>query len=110
MLEKSWTIKVLLFPDDHTQVWIAQGLEFDICVQAKTLEGAQHAFEQALEATALANIKEGKEPFEGIEKAPRWFWDKFEDAKHNPPLREKPSVPVRNRNSIRLVERLGAMA
>jgi hypothetical protein len=105
-MDDARTIKAVIFADEHTDMWIAQGLEFDICVQAKTLEDVHNAFEKAVAATALASIQEGKEPFAGIDSAPRIFWDMYEKAQKRPPLRKSTSVPVRGWHPLNLLERL----
>lgn len=81
------TINAVIFPDPDTNVWVAQCLDYDICVQADTLEEVHDAFEKALAATAFTSIMLGQKPFDGIEQAPKKFWDMFDHAKKSPPLR-----------------------
>jgi hypothetical protein len=85
-------IRALIFRDLEHDLWIAQGLEYDICVQAKTVDEAHDAFERTLAATALVSLSEGRAPFEGIERAPRRFWDDFERASARPDLENHRSL------------------
>ncbi len=64
--------------DDH---YVAQGLEFDICVQANTLEELQLRFDRAAFATLAVCVERGADPRDAVPKAPREFWDMFEDAR-----------------------------
>ncbi len=89
-------------------MWIGQGLEVDICVQGATLEAAQSAFESALIADAWANVKEGRDPFSGIEEAPYRFWQMYEESSKLPPLRADKSITLRNAPPVLLSERLVA--
>jgi hypothetical protein len=68
----SESIRVLVFKEG--ELWVAQGLERDICVQAKTLEDLQANFEVAvrLEADEQGGL-------ERIPEAPKYFqemWDR----------------------------------
>lgn len=60
--------------------YIAQGLEFDICVQAKTIEELQDRFDLAAFATLAICAERGTDPYEGIPRAPSEFWEMFENA------------------------------
>lgn len=74
-------IRAIIFRDPTVDAWIAQGLEFDICAQAKTLEGVHIAFERAIVATAAAAMELGQEPFHDLPRAPEKFFRIFEHAK-----------------------------
>ena len=60
--------------------WIAQGLEYDICAQALTVNEVNDAFEKQVVATAAVGIELGREPFDDIAAAPKKFWDMFSSA------------------------------
>lgn len=64
-------IRVLLFKEDG--LWVAQGLEHDICVQGKTLEDVQTYFEVAIR---LEDEEEGG--VKRIPEAPRYFQERWE--------------------------------
>src|SRR5262245_35981392 len=58
-------------------LWIAQALEYDICIQAKSLEEVPKAFSRAVIANAVVCVDLGREPCEGIAPAPKKFWEMF---------------------------------
>ena len=78
--QASTELRALIFRDDVSGFWIAQGLDVDLCAQAKTLEDAHMAFVQLLNATAAASAELGQRPFHDIELAPQRFWRAFEHA------------------------------
>lgn len=72
-------IRVIAYREgDH---YVAQGLEFDICVQAKTLEELQVRFDRAAFATLAICRERGTDPREAVPQAPREFWEMFEEAR-----------------------------
>ena len=73
-------IRALIFRDPTVNAWVAQGLDLDICAQARTLEDVHRAFEKAIVSTAAVAIELGQEPFEGIGRAPEKFFELFERA------------------------------
>jgi len=102
------TLSAVIFPDSGTGVWIVQGLEYDICVQAETLEAVQTVFETTLNATALASMELGRKPFEGIDPAPKKFWEMFNRAAKSLPLRRPRFVAVAGAPPVKIVERIAA--
>ena len=101
-------LNAVIFPDAKTGVWIAQGLEYDICAQAETLEGVQAAFERMLAATAVISKEHGHAPFGDIEPAPRKFWEMYRRAKNALPLRHPKLIPVLGGLPLKVVERIAA--
>ncbi len=77
--KKTFIIKMLLIKEDA--LWSVQCLEYDIAAQGKTIDEAQDAFEKTFLGQIALDIKENREPFEDIEKAPQEFWDMFKGAK-----------------------------
>lgn len=73
-------IRVLVFRDPELDIWVAQGLEHDICAQAKTIEEVHAAFERAILADAAVAIERGEEPLAAIPKAPDAFFRAFRNA------------------------------
>jgi hypothetical protein len=73
------TIRVVVYRDGEH--WIAQGLEFDISVQANDLETLRSRMSVAIDAEAQAGIEFNGEPFKGIGPAPRHFHDMWDRKK-----------------------------
>lgn len=70
---------VLLFEDDD--IWVAQCLEYDIVAQGATVDLARRSFEKTFVGQIILDVVHKKAPLQGIDKAPKFFWDKFDDAK-----------------------------
>lgn len=70
------SIRVLLFQEDG--FWVAQGLEHDICAQAKTLEDVQINFGVSVQ---LECKEEGG--IQRLPKAPQYFQDKWNERAGN---------------------------
>ena len=85
-IEKTITIRTLLIQDNNS--WSIQCLEYDVAAQGETIEEAEDAFEKTFLGQIFLDIHENKEPLEGIEKAPKVFWDMFDKA-------EQPKDPRR---------------
>lgn len=66
-------IRVVLLKEGGDQ-WSAQGLEYDICGQGKTLDEALESFEHSATGHAILNTENGNEPFYGIPRAPERYW------------------------------------
>ena len=65
------TLRVLIFQEEG--LWIAQGLEYDIAAQSKSLTDLPNIFAQTIMAHIMARREHNQEPFEGINKAPDNF-------------------------------------
>lgn len=78
MKKEKFIISVLLFKEENQ--WIAQGLEYDITAQGSTIAKAQEAFEKTVFGQILYNFKEDQIPFHEIRKAPKYYWDWFEQG------------------------------
>lgn len=77
--------------------WIAQCLEYDICSQAPTLYELLTEVERELEAHVIIARAEGIEPFAGVPKAPRRFWEMYKNGRPLPdamPAQRSSSVEV----------------
>jgi len=60
---------------------IAQCLEYDIATQARDIKALLIEVERILTAHVIVADREGMgDPFEGIPKAPKRFWQMFKDA------------------------------
>jgi len=71
------TLNLLIFRD--CEWWVAQCLEYDIAVQARTLKDVQYEFQRILFGRIATAKKLGIEPFEDIPAAPKAFQNIFED-------------------------------
>jgi hypothetical protein len=72
-------IRVVVYREgDH---YVAQGLEFDICVQAGSLDELQERFSRTAFATLAVCLERGTDPREAVPRAPAEFWEMFEEAK-----------------------------
>lgn len=63
------------------EVWVAQCLQYDICVQAPTLDKLQHRFERTLLNNLVLAVENGEEPLANFSPAPSIFvkaWEKAE--------------------------------
>jgi hypothetical protein len=74
----TFVISTLIFREGSD--WIAQGLEYDICAQAKTLEQVHIAFAEAVAANVAVCIELDRLPLEGIDAAPKRYWDMYKEA------------------------------
>lgn len=74
--------------------WIAQCLEYDIVTQAPSLYRLLSEVEKALEDHVFIARVEGIEPFAGISKAPRRFWEMYKNGTPLPDAMptERPSL------------------
>ena len=99
--QDSLCLRVLLKAQDG--MWVAQALEYDITAQGKNISAAKHAFVKTVVGHILLAIKSDRIPFEGLGKAPRYYWNIFEKAEElsNPICLT--SAPIR-----KLRDRLGS--
>jgi len=74
----AFDISVVLFEDGDW--WCAQCLEYDISAQAKSLPELRYELERVLFSHVCAGVQEGREPFEGLGKAPKKFWQMYASA------------------------------
>jgi hypothetical protein len=61
-------------------LWIAQGVEYDIMARAKSLTTLPKAFNRALMSNLCVNDELGREGLDGIPPAPDHFREVFEGA------------------------------
>lgn len=73
--------------------WCAQGLQYDIAAQAKTLPDLRHAFEKAVIGHMVVSEELGIEPLVGLGPAPSEYWKLYEAAEMNVEARRR--APVR---------------
>ena len=77
--------------------WVAQCLEYDITAQGKTIQDAKKAFGKTFVGQILVDLKHGKAPLQGIKKAPKEYWDKWnvseQLADHRQPFYLPDNIP-----------------
>ena len=82
-MDKKATFKVSVLLIQEGDLWSMQCLDYDIAAQGKTIDEAKDRFEKTFLGQIALDIKENREPFMGVEKAPQEFWEMF--AKAEPP-------------------------
>jgi hypothetical protein len=92
-IEYNFQVQVLILRENES--WIAQGLDFDITGHGKTLDEVMENFERTFTGQILLDLHHGQKPLANIRKAPRFYWQKFDEAKR---LAEKKqfSLPTNN--------------
>ena len=78
MTSAQTTLHALLFR--RREWYIAQCLEHDIAVQARSFDDARYEFERALLGRLVVAAELGCDPFAGLPKAPLRYWRLFEEA------------------------------
>lgn len=77
--ESAIALSVLFFENDEG--WTAQCLEVDIAAQAETLEALCHEVERVLVAHIMVARELGREPFDGLQRAPQRYWHIFDKSR-----------------------------
>ena len=76
--ELSVIISAVIYPEEGA--FIAQGLEYDICAQGRTIAEVTKAFDKAVVANVAVCIELGRAPLDGIQPAPAKFWQMYKTA------------------------------
>ena len=84
-------LRALLFQEGD--VWVVQGVEYDICAHGADIPKARLAFERALVEHCLILEHLGRKPMEGVPPAPDRFWAMFEDADEELQRVKAPTYP-----------------
>jgi hypothetical protein len=61
--------------------WIIQLLEYDLATQVRRLEDVPGEFRRLVLAQILVNSECGMESFHGFSKAPRRYWEMYQQAR-----------------------------
>lgn len=69
------TMRILIHCEQG--IWVAQGLDYDIAAQGKTIEAALTSFQSILSGQFLLDMSNNRALLEGFERAPGEYWDKF---------------------------------
>lgn len=72
--------------------WCAQGLQYDIAAQAKSLPALRRAFEKAVIGHMVVSEELGIEPLQSLGPAPAEFWKLYESAELNVESRKRAAV------------------
>lgn len=72
------SVRIIAFQEGD--VWVAQCVEHDICVQGKDLPQARRRMEVALEIELEQSTANGGEPFNDIDPAPAHYAFMFDEA------------------------------
>lgn len=73
------TLNVVLLQENDA--WVAQALEYDITAQGKSMQAATDALERTVVGQLVVDLRHGLQPFEGIEQAPKQYWNHFNTGK-----------------------------
>jgi hypothetical protein len=83
------TIRVVVFKDND--VWVAQGLEFDIGAQADSIDALTERLDAVLKAEFKESFERHEMPFAGVPQAPQRFHTMWEHRTRS--LAIKPMTP-----------------
>jgi hypothetical protein len=85
-------INVLLYPEGN--VWVAQGLEFDITAEAASLPDVATRFATKVASEIAICLDLGREPLASIGPAPEHFWKLFRGARVSVSLDQPEAVRI----------------
>jgi hypothetical protein len=74
------TLRAVIFFDRGW--WVAQCLDYDICVSAKGREKLPRKLLRRLQSRAAFDVSHGLSPFQNVSKAPDKFWGMYAAASH----------------------------
>jgi hypothetical protein len=74
----SFQIRAVLF--EEAGWWVAQCLEYDIAIQARTQPALLSELERTLTGHLVVSAETGRKPFESLRSAPRRYWEMYERA------------------------------
>ena len=100
MAPTNFALSVVLLQENDS--WVAQALEYDITAQGKTIQKATDALERTVVGQLLVDITHGSQPFEGIEQAPKIYWEHFEKAKRLEDSGKPLRVPISSSTRVKL--------
>jgi hypothetical protein len=80
-------LSVLLFREAGG--WVAQCLEYDIAAQGSSKVQAYRSLRYVIAGHLVLDQQKGRSPFQGIERAPEWYWEQSRKAL-NDAFRERP--------------------
>jgi hypothetical protein len=78
-MDQPITINAVAFPEG--EIWVVQGIEYDICARASDPASVPAAFMRAIAENACICEQLGRKPLEGIKPAPEHFKAMFDMAR-----------------------------
>lgn len=72
MAEEAIAISAVIFKDRGR--WLAQCLEYDLCTSAKDHQELIRKVKSQLRLQIMLDLAEGRQPFQGLPRAPQRFW------------------------------------
>jgi hypothetical protein len=75
----NFEVNVLLLQEYGT--WIAQGLDYDITGHGADITAAIENFGRTFLGQAIVDITHGEKPLVTVKRAPRFYWQRFDEAK-----------------------------
>ena len=76
--KKNPDMRVVVFKDGD--LWVAQALEHDLCAQGIDLKTVRARLQMTVSLERAYSESNGKQPFEGIDSAPKYFHDLWANA------------------------------
>jgi len=108
-MPKETSINAVAFREGD--VWVVQGIEYDIVAHAANLDALPMAFMRAVIENACISVHLGREPLAGIKPAPERFRRLFDQASVEvspvKPVDREPLLPSSDIR-VRVTERLRA--
>ena len=90
----------------EASAWVAQGLEYDIAAQGKTIRDAMLAFERTVVGHIVLDLQNNRQPLSALPKAPRFYWNQYEQGEplmeNRKPFRLPDNVPFRAAEAVEL--------
>src|SRR5262249_45399387 len=72
------------------EIWVAQGVQFDITARGRTPTEASERFNDKFGAELVMSLEIGEKPLAGVGSAPKEFWDMYENAKMRAAIDDAP--------------------
>jgi len=82
------TVRVVVFQEGETVC--AQGLDYDIAAQGDNSDDCLYQFGRLLVGHIAINLEHGREPLEGLQRAPDRYWELFEQSRISLPADRLP--------------------
>jgi hypothetical protein len=90
-MERQLEIKLRVVVFREGNVWVAQGVDYDIAAHGKDMGALMRTFERMLVENMAITTHLGRQPLEGVKPAPERFRLMYESAEAKvAPTRERP--------------------
>ena len=74
-------VRALVFEDKNSKWWSAQCLEYDITMQANSLQDLIYEITRVLTGYMVVSKELGIKPFSNLGSAPQMFWNLYDRSK-----------------------------